>query len=295
MKWRTSVLGMAAFGCLGLTAAQDAKKAEPAAKSTPVETKKADEKKVETKKTSKIKVLVPPDADVELRIENQLTRAMGDTREFVTPELDPSKKYSYTLSAKIVPNNYTVINRSRDVEFKAGDELVVDMRTKMDTDKEDVKIRWVPTPDDICEEMAKLAKIGKDDVVYDLGCGDAITLRTAVKKFDAKKGIGVEIDPEMVKTAKEAVKNDGLDGKIEIRQGDILKLDPLNDANVIMIYMSDYMMDRLQPLFEKLKPGSRIVSHRFIMSKWKADKSITIVGKDGDEYNLHVWTVPEKK
>lgn len=62
-----------------------------------------------------------------------------------------------------------------------------------------------------------------------------------------------------------------------------------------MIYMSDYMMDQLQPLFEKLKPGSRIVSHRFVMAKWKADKSITVTGKDGDEYNLHLWIVPEKK
>jgi hypothetical protein len=56
------------------------------------------------------------------------------------------------------------------------------------------------------------------------------------------------------------------------------------------------MMEQLKPTFLKhLKPGSKIVSHRFVFASWKADKSITVVGKDGDEYNLHVWTVPELK
>jgi uncharacterized protein (TIGR03000 family) len=290
MKWRIGMLCLAAFGFLGLATAQDPKKTEQAKKDAP-----KTEQKTEAGKEAKIKVLVSPDASVELRIDGQLTRSTGDVREFVTPKLDPTKKYSYKFSALIEPNNYTKITRNREIEFKAGDDVLVDLRTKLPTDEEDVKIRWVPTPDDICEEMAKLAKIGKDDVVYDLGCGDAITIRTAVKKFGAKKGIGVDIDPERIKDAKKAAKDDGIADKIEIREGDILKLKPLDDANVVMIYMSDYMMDQLQPLFEKLKPGSRIVSHRFVMAKWKADKSITVTGKDGDEYNLHLWIVPEKK
>lgn len=284
MKRLFGAFTLAALGLFGPLTAQDAK--QPPAK--------AEDKKAEVKK-SKITVLVPPDSTTDVRFEGQATRSSGDKREFVTPELDPTKTYKYKIEAKIEPNNYTTITRTRDVEFKGGVDVVVDMTAKAEKDAEDVKIRWVPTPDDIVEEMGKLGGLKKDDVVMDLGCGDAIMLITAVKKFGVKKAIGVDIDPAMVKRAKEEVEKAGLKDVIEIREGDILKLGSIADANVVMVYLGDYMMDRLQPTFETLKPGSKIVSHRFVMSKWKADKSITVTGKDGDEYNLHVWEVKEKK
>src|SRR5438552_3014573 len=83
-------------------------------------------------------------------------------------------------------------------------------------------VRWVPTPDDIVDKMAELAKIGKDDIIFDPGCGDAVMLIRPVKKLGAKKGIGIDIDPKMVKIAQDKAKAEGVAEKIVIKEGDIL-------------------------------------------------------------------------
>ena len=140
-----------------------------------------------------------------------------------------------------------------------------------------------------------------NDVVMDPGCGDAIMLITAVEDAKAKRAIGTDIDPKMVKTAQEAVKAAKLEDKITIKEGNALELkaDDLKDVTVVMLYMGNELNIRLRPtLWEHLKPGSRIVSHRFIMGDWKPDKSITVnrVGDYGEEdFHLHVWTITGKE
>ncbi len=196
--------------------------------------------------------------------------------------------------AVIDPNNYTTITRTKTVTFKAGKEITVDLKQKDPNDR--VKIRWVPTPKDIAKEMAKMAKMGKEDVVYDLGCGDGIMIITAVKELGAKKGVGIDLDPVRVKEATAAAKAAGVDNKIEIRMGDILDVKDISDASVVMLYLADEMNLRLRPmLWKSLKPGSRIVSHRFIMGDWKPDVTKEVKGEDGDEYTLHLWTITGKE
>ena len=90
----------------------------------------------------------------------------------------------------IEPNNYTKITRTKEVTIKGGDTLKVDMTIK-DKKTDKIVVRWVPTPDDIVDEMCKLGKIKKEDVVYDLGCGDAVMLIRPFQKFGAKKGVGI--------------------------------------------------------------------------------------------------------
>ncbi|MCE9534126.1 MAG: TIGR03000 domain-containing protein [Planctomycetes bacterium] len=252
------------------------------------------------KKAATIKILLPETLykPAEVRIEGVLTKQSGAERSFVTPPLDAGKVYIYKVEAVIEPNNYTKIIRTREVNFKAGEELTVDLRKKDDKIADDVRIRWVPTPKDIVKKMGELAKIGKEDVVCDLGCGDAVMIITAVKEMGAKKGIGIDIDPKRVSEAKENAKTSGIADKIEIREGNILKLDAkdLADVNVMMLYLGDEMNIRLRPmLWNALKPGTRIVSHRFIMGDWKPEKTITVKGEDNDEYTLHVWTITGKE
>ena len=248
------------------------------------------------KKTTTIKFIfqTPTHKEPELRIEGVLTKKTGAEREFITPALEVGKNYEYKIEAIIDPNNYTTITRTKVVSFKAGEEITVDLRAKDEKDR--VKIRWVPTPKDVAKEMAKLAKIGKEDVVYDLGCGDGIMIITAVKEMKAKKGIGVDIDPKKVKEAQEKAKEEGVDKNIEIRLGDVLDVKDISDASVVMLYMADELNLRLRPmLWKSLKPGSRIVSHRFIMGDWKPESKITVKGEDGDEYSLLLWTVTGKE
>src|SRR6185437_6332650 len=97
----------------------------------PDEKKKAEEKKTDAKKVkSKLKITVPQD-DAELKIENKDTKPTGPVREFETPEIEAGKLYEYDFSVTWRPNNYTVLTRTKKVEFKGGDDVVVDM-TKVD-------------------------------------------------------------------------------------------------------------------------------------------------------------------
>ncbi|MCI0701394.1 MAG: TIGR03000 domain-containing protein [Planctomycetia bacterium] len=255
---------------------------------------KKDEKK---KVKSKLKITVPQD-DAELLIENKATKIPKDNptvREFETPELEFGKPYEYLFSVTWRPNNYTVLTRTKTIDFKGGDTIDVDL-TKADPKNPDkAVIRWVPTPDDIVEEMMKLGKVGKGDIVYEPGPGDGRVLIAAVKK-GAKKGVGIELDPKKVAEANENIKKAGLQKEITIIEGDALKERDYSEATVVMLYMGNEFNNLLRPILEKqLKPGTRIVSHRFVLGDWAPDKTIKVMGADGDEYTLHLWTVKEKK
>lgn len=266
------------------------------------EEKKTEEKKAEEKKgekadskkvKSKLKISVPQD-DAELQIEGKATKPTGAVREFETPEIETGKLYEYSFSVTWRPNNYTVLTRVKSVEFKGGDDITVDL-TKPDPKAPDkAVVRWVPTPDDIVAEMVKMAKVTKDDVAFEPGPGDGKVLIAAVKA-GAKKAVGIELDPKKATEARENVKKAGLADKITIREGDALKVEDYGDATVVFLYMGNEFNNLLRPLLEKqLKPGTRIVSHRFVLGDWKPDETKKVMGEDGDEYLLHIWTVKKK-
>ena len=230
--------------------------------------------------------------DATLTVDGAATKQKGTMRDFYSPPLTPGKTYRYTLVASWQPNNYETFTLTRIVKVEAGKKIEVDLRKVDPAQGDKLVIRYVPTPPDIVDAMMKLAKVGKDDVVYDLGCGDGRLVVAAVKKFKAKRGVGVDLDPERVKESKANVKRAGVEDKVEIRMGDVLKVKDLADATVVMLYMSDDLNLLLRPILQKqLKPGTRIVSHRFTMGDWKPDETKTIAGEDGDTYDIHLWTI----
>jgi uncharacterized protein (TIGR03000 family) len=240
-----------------------------------------------------VRVLLPQD-NATLTIEGKATRQAGTTRLFESPPLDPAKSYTYTLVAKWMPNNYTTITRTRVVPVKAGATAEADLRKEDDKQKDDIFVRYVPTPGEVVEAMLKLGEVGDKDVVYDLGCGDGRIVITAVSKFKAKRGVGVDLDPERIKESKANAKEAGVEDKVEFRMEDVLKLKDIGDASVVLLYMGDDLNLRLRPILQKsLKPGSRIVSHRFTMGDWKPLKTITVRDKAGAEYQLHLWKIGE--
>jgi uncharacterized protein (TIGR03000 family) len=259
------------------------------------------------KKTATIKLLLPETPQkTTLVVEGKALdandkAAKEGVRVLITPELEAGKTYAYKIVAKIEPNNYTTIERTREVTFKAGEEVTVDLRKKDDKIADNVVIRWVPTPKVVVKDMCELAKVTKDDVVMDPGCGDAIMIITAVQDFKAKRGIGTDYDPKKAVESQENVEKAGLKDKISIKEGNALKLgaDDLKDVTVVMLYMGNELNIRLRPiLWEHLKPGARVVSHRFIMGDWKPDSSITVT-REGDygveDFYLHVWTITGKE
>jgi uncharacterized protein (TIGR03000 family) len=240
-------------------------------------------------------VLVPEDEDVALEIADKPTKQTGARRRFVSPPLEPGKRYFYTVSARWEPNNYTTITRTRKVYVTPGKETVLDLRKHDAKLPDHIVIRYVPTPPDVVDAMMKLGGVGKGDVVYDLGCGDGRLVVTAVAKFNAKRGVGVDLDPERIKESIETAKKAGVADKVEFREGDVMKVADLEKATVVTLYLADELLVQLRPILQKrLRPGARIVSHRFLMGDWKPDETKTFTGEDGDEYKIHLWKIEKK-
>jgi uncharacterized protein (TIGR03000 family) len=254
------------------------------------------EKKADDKDTAKpAKVTFRLVADATLTIDGEATTKTGPTRTFMTPPLKPGVRYFYNVVAVWEPNNYTKITRTRKVYVQAGKEVEVDLRKEDPAQPDKIFVRYVPTPQAVVDAMLKLGNVGKDDIVYDLGCGDGRIPITAVAKNGAKRGVGVDLDPQRIKESKENAKKEGVEDKVEFRQADVLKLTDLGDATVVTLYLGDDLNKQLRPLLEKsLKPGSRIVSHRFLIGDWKPDKSEELT-VSGVKFKIHLWTIKGKE
>jgi uncharacterized protein (TIGR03000 family) len=233
-----------------------------------------------------------PAEDAKLLIDDQPTKQTGKSRLFVTPPLARGKSFTYTITARWESNNYTEVIRTRVVSVQAGATIDVDLR-KADPDNPDkYHIRFLPTPEDVVEAMCKLAKVGKDDVVYDLGCGDGRIVITAVKEFKARRGVGVDIDPNLVKLSIDCAREAGVSDRVSFRAQDVLTIKDLSDASVVMLYMGEDVNRRLMPILKQsLKPGSRIVSHDFPMGDWKPDQTVNMIDNWLDEHTLYLWTI----
>src|SRR4029077_9897184 len=118
-----------------------------------------------------------------------------------------------------------------------------------------------------------------------------------------KKGVGVDLDedkanPDLIKKCRARAKEAGLTEKqIEFRKGDVLKVKDLSYATVVLLYMGDDINNRLKPILKKtLKPGSRVVSHRFLMGEdWKPAKTETINSSAGYPCDIHLWEIKKKE
>jgi outer membrane protein assembly factor BamB len=153
---------------------------------------------------------------------------------------------------------------------------------------------FVPTPHDIVERMLQEAEVKKTDVVVDLGSGDGRYVIAAAKKFGCK-AIGYEIDARLVEQSREAVLKENLGALATIEHKDIFTVD-LSGADVVTVFLYPGLMARLVPQFEKLKPGSRIVSHQFDIPGMKPDKALVVDSKeDGDKHRILLWKTPLRK
>jgi ribosomal protein L11 methylase PrmA len=162
-------------------------------------------------------------------------------------------------------------------------------------DKVTCRIVYYPTPQVVVDKMLDLVKVTKDDIVYDLGCGDGRIVCTAAKKFGAK-GVGVDIDPIRIKECADTMKNFGVTKEqVEIRQGDALKVKDLERATVIVFYMLPEFMEKLEPqVIKRLRPGTRLVAHDYPLPNLKADDMIEFAGPDRN-HTLFVWTIKAPK
>ena len=149
-------------------------------------------------------------------------------------------------------------------------------------------VPYVPTPQAVVDEMLKMAAITEKDVVYDLGSGDGRIVITAAKKYGAR-GVGVDIDPERVKEANANALLAGVTNRVKFVEQDLFTTD-LKDASVVTLYLLPAVNLKLRPkLWNELKPGARVVSHRFDMGDWKPEKTAVVEGS-----TIYYWVIPAK-
>jgi uncharacterized protein (TIGR03000 family) len=253
------------------------------------------EDKPAEKKPATLIIKLEEDATLYIDGEEYTDQKDKTERTFRTPPLTPGKRYYYTVKAKWQPNNYETYNRTRRAVVEAGKTSELDLTKADPKTPDDIFIRYVPTPQEVVDKMMELGKVSDKDVVFDLGCGDGRLVVTAVSKFKAIKGVGVDLDKERIKESNDNAKAAGVTDKVDFRIQDVMKVPDLEQASVVTMYLSDGLSDQLRPiLLKRLKPGSRIVSHRFLMGPWKPEKTETVTVR-GTPYKIHLWTVPEPK
>ncbi len=164
------------------------------------------------------------------------------------------------------------------------------------------EVPYVPTPEKVIEEMLKMADVQKDDVLYDLGCGDGRIVITAALTRGCR-GVGIDIDPQRIKESRQNAIDKAVEDKVEFLLQDLFETD-ISKASVVTLYLLSSVNLRLRPiLFRDLEPGTRVVSHDFTMDDWKPHESIEIevetpandnfyTDSYWDRHNVYFWIIP---
>ncbi|MGZ8231490.1 MAG: SAM-dependent methyltransferase [Burkholderiales bacterium] len=156
---------------------------------------------------------------------------------------------------------------------------------------------YVPTPQIVVEEMLRMAKIGPNDYLIDLGSGDGRFVITAAKKFGAQ-GFGVDLDTVLLKVAREGAQREGVAERARFVEQNLFETD-LSKATVVSTYLLPEMNLRLRSKILALKPGTRVVAHDYHMGAWYPDDQRDIpvpekkVGTPGVSY-IYLWVVPSR-
>jgi hypothetical protein len=221
------------------------------------------------------------------RFAGFLALLLACSRDARAPESEPQAPASASAPAGSAPGAApsAAAPASSGSAASAGEEQVPD-------------IEYVPTPQNVVDKMLDVAKITKNDVLYDLGCGDGRIVVTAAKKFGIK-AYGFDVDPQRIKESNENAKKAGVESLVTFEKKDIFTVD-LSPATVVTLYLLPELNVRLIPQLEKLKSGSRIVSHDFDMEGIEWEKWWTVIAKDhrtpkDREHYVYLWKTPLKK
>lgn len=144
---------------------------------------------------------------------------------------------------------------------------------------------WLPTPQGVVEQMLRMARVGPEDYVIDLGSGDGRTVILAAQEFGAQ-GLGIEYNPDLVALSKRNAEEAGVSDQVEFVQADFFETD-FRQGTVITMYLTTIVNLKLQRKLLALRPGTRIVSYAFRMGAWAPDQTVAFGGR-----NAYLWIVP---
>lgn len=149
---------------------------------------------------------------------------------------------------------------------------------------------YVPSSPEVVDRMLALARVGPNDVVYDLGCGDGRIVIAAAKKYGAR-GVGVDIDPQRINEAMANARKAGVEKLVTFKLQDALKTD-VSPATVVTLYLLTFGNLQLRPILQsQLRPGARIVAHNYGMGNWEPDQIETFKDVNGGTKTLYLWRI----
>jgi uncharacterized protein (TIGR03000 family) len=235
----------------------------------------------EYRKTVTIEVYLPECA--RLFIEGREMSSKGPKRRFVSPPLKPGK-YVYAIKA-ITPGPQGRRTVARRIDVRPGDFESIDLRAPGERPLTDVE--YEPTPQKVVDAVLRLAKVARNDVVWDLGCGDGRIPVTAAKEYGCK-AFGFDIDPERIKDSLANARKEGVERLVTIERRDIFTLDLSNGPTIVTLYLLPRLNAKLLPQLRKLPPGARVVSVAHRMADIKPDEQI-VVDTELGEFDVYLW------
>jgi len=201
----------------------------------------------------------------------------------VVKKLDALKQYEMThwnifSFARLLVIALTVLGLQACISIKT--ETYVPKRGQMGKD-----VMWLPTSDDLANELMKAANVGPNDLLVDLGAGDGKIPIAAAQSFKARAW-GIEYNRDLANLANRNAQRAGVADKVHIVHGDIFKED-FSKATVVTLYLLEELNLQLRPTLLAMKPGTRILSNTFSMGDWEPDQVIRVAKGTG-----YFWTVP---
>lgn len=149
---------------------------------------------------------------------------------------------------------------------------------------------FFPTPEEVIEKMLKITNASKNDILYDLGCGDGRVLILAAKKIGLRC-VGIEIKRELVEQAREKVVKEGLEDLVTIYHGDMFQFD-ISEATIVYLYLTTDLNSQLKPKLEReLRRGTKVVSHQFEIPGWVPARVEGVADSFGQPHKLYLYVI----
>jgi hypothetical protein len=194
----------------------------------------------------------------------------------------------YEVKGKLVMNRLDP-DCSYSFRYNENHELELFLGSHGRSDAPDLA-PYVTTPMMVADKMLQMADVDKDDVVYDLGCGDGRILVLAAKKYGAR-GVGIDLDPQRIEESRANAIKEGIDDLVEFRLEDVMKSD-ISQATVVTLYLIPESNKLLRPILEKqLKPGTYVVSHNYDIPGWEGReiRFASLKDEKGEDHHIYVY------
>jgi hypothetical protein len=149
---------------------------------------------------------------------------------------------------------------------------------------------YLETPPSVVTKMLEMADLDKDDVLYDIGSGDGRIVIAAAKNYGAR-GVGLELDPELIKKSEAKAKSTGVSSLVEFRMEDATKAN-LSEATVVTMYLLIESNEVMRPHLERqLKIGSYVLTHNYAIERWenKLLDYVSLKAEDGKDHSIYLY------